>query len=439
MRYRPLTFAFAALSALAAVPFSYGQAEPAAVAPLSTSSLNLGLVNGTFRYGVSASEVFQTGYIGTGGVTEQTSLSGNVIYSTKSVVRPFSLIYSGGVQIANGSGYGNTVFQSLGATQGFNTRNWSFNLSDVVSYLPQSPTVGLSGVPGAGDLGLVPVQSLNGPSQDILTYNSNRVSNSVSGNVARRLTARTSLSGDASYSLLHFFNNSSFDNHQISSDLSLNHTVSARTTVGVGVSYATYTFDAMSNASITTRGVNATISRQFSRSLSLSASAGPQWINSSSELGVPSRLTASANVNAIYSKHFGTFSAFYSRGTNGGSGVIPGAFSDTAGATFGRAFGRDWSVAANIGFSRTSGLGSGDVEDLAPIGISNFATFDSLYAGAQVSRRLTRSFSAFASYTGSNQSYGTLNTATPGALNGLVQSFSIGISYYPRSVNLGQL
>lgn len=423
------------------VPRGHAQALPTASAPLATSGFNLGLVNGTFHYGASASEVFQTGYLGTAGLLRQTFLSGSLIYATKSEQSPFNAIYSGGVQFSNQSNYGTTTYQSLALSQGYSTRNWTFGVADVVSYLPQSPTVGLSGVPGAGDVGLAPVIGIDLPAQNILTYNSDRIANTVSGNLARRLTARTSLSGNVNYGLIHFFNDLSLDTSQISGTVGLNHTVSPRTTVGINASYSIYNYNTppLGNASFTTRSLAARAQHQFTRNLSAFASAGPQWINSAQSLGIPSRLTASGSAGVTYTRRFGTFGAAYSRGANGGSGVLPGAISDSLGGTYSRSFGRDWAASANVGYSRTSGLGN--AANLGLIGLPTLGTyggFNSLFAGGQVTRRISQSISAFVSYTGFKQTYGNAGTNVPGSINGVVQSFALGISYYPRSVNLGQ-
>ena len=418
------------------------QAQPTAVTPVATTSgVNFSLPTGTFRYGGSVSEVIQKGYFANQAYSYQTNFSGSLAYSGRSVTSPFSAVYSGGVQIANQSNYGTTFFQSLALSQGYLTRNWTFGVSDVVSYLPQSPTVGLSGIPGAGDLGLDPVTSPGVPSQDILTYNSNRISNTVTGTVSRRLSGRTSISGDSSYSILHFFNDASFDSRQIVSDLNIDHALDARTDVGAGVSYSIYNYDAVANSTFETRGVNVHGSRRISPSLSIVGSVGPQWINASSNLGIPSRITVAASASATYTRQFGTFAASYTRGTNGGSGVVPGAFSDSLGGSFSRSFGVNWSAALTGGYSRTTGLGNGILTNLAATGIANDSQYDSVFGGAQANRRLTRSLSAFASYTAFEQTYGNVSVpsaAVPGALNGLVQSFAFGISFYPHSLFPGQ-
>lgn len=433
---------FILTAALLLPGIALGQAQPAAVAPLPYSGLNLSFLDGTFQYGLNLSEIFQTGYLQSGDVSRQTNLSGDLAYSTKSEQRPFSAVYTGGVQITNQSGVGNTFFQSLALAQGYNTRSWSLGISDVVSYLPQSPTVGLSGIPGTGDLGLFPIEGVNTPAQSVLTYNNNRVSNSVSGTVSRRLSGRTSLSGDANYGILHFFGPGNLDTSQVGADVSVNHNFDARTSGSVIASYSIYSYSAGGDSSFQSRGLNARVQRQISRYISLSASGGPLWINSSSTLGIPSRLSASAALSASYTRRTYNAGLSYSRGANGGSGIQPGAISDSVSAVFFRSLGRDWSVSSNVGYAHTDGLSQRPAAvNLGVLGFNTLGSISSIYGGAQGSRRLGERFSAFVSYSGSNQSYDNstnLGAVSPYALNGLIQSFSVGLSFFPRSVHLGQ-
>jgi hypothetical protein len=59
------------------------------------------------------------------------------------------------------------------------------------------------------------------------------------------------------------------------------------------------------------------------------------------------------------------------------------------------------------------------------------------YGGAQVSRRLGNSFSAYASYNLQHQSIDS-SLASQNAFSGLIQTFGIGITFSPRSTRLGQ-
>jgi len=163
----------------------HAQAVPTAESPLMSSSLgpNLPSLDGVVHYALSASEIVQYGYYGPGDVSHSTDLSGDIAYTSKSTVRPFGLLFAGGVILANQSGQGTSSFWNLTASQGYITRHWAFNISDSFSFLPQSPTTGLSGIAGVGDLGF-PVESpTTGPAGGILTTSGDRIGNTLTGSV----------------------------------------------------------------------------------------------------------------------------------------------------------------------------------------------------------------------------------------------------------------
>ena len=415
------------------------QAVPTAVAQPSTSGLNLPPINGTFQYGLNAAEIIQKGYFGNGGYSAQTSLSGDLEYASGSERRPLELVYTGGAQIGDQSGTSTTFFQSLALSQGYNTRNWGFNLTDLVSYLPQSPTVGLSGIPGTGDVGLIPVQSGLEPSQNILTIGNSRVSNSVEGSVDRRIDAFTSVKGSASYGLLRFLDNGGLDSTQLSGELSINRRIDARSSASLAGTYGSFQFSSLGNgASFVTRGLNVGYQRQLSRSLNANVTGGPEWISSSAILGIPSRLTFSATADLEYSVREYHAALGYNRNVNGGSGVQAGGITDSLVASLQRSFGEVWSASANFGYARTRGLSNSQTPVIASVReFANNGNYDSVYAGGQVSHRIGRFFSGYVSYTALDQTY-SATQVTPSALSGVVQSFAIGVSYFPRSLHMGR-
>ena len=153
-------------------PLSYGQAVPAGGTAMTSGSggPNSPSLDGIVHYALSASEIIQLGYYGPGDVTHSTVLSGDVAYQAKSTVLPFNLLFAGGVILGNQSGQGTTYFTNASVSQGYVTRDWSFNISDSFSFLPQSPTTGLSGIAGVGDLGSTPVQGpAEGPAGGIFS------------------------------------------------------------------------------------------------------------------------------------------------------------------------------------------------------------------------------------------------------------------------------
>src|ERR1039458_4209331 len=134
---------------LLAILFTVSAATRAQVVPAATGPTGLP-VSGTLHYDLRYSQTAQF-YGGTGGDVQRSVVSGEVAYANAKAGRPFALAYSGGdMWTISGVSAAGGVFQHLLASQGFLRRTWAFNLSDNVSYMPQAPTTGFSGIPCVG-------------------------------------------------------------------------------------------------------------------------------------------------------------------------------------------------------------------------------------------------------------------------------------------------
>ena len=415
----------------------------AQAAPASTMSPTVGpglpSFDGIFHYALRASDMVEFGNAGSG-TGNSAVLSGDAAYNSTSVVHPFSMVYAGGLLLGNQYGGHVTTFQNLSLYQGLVVDRWNFGIADSVSYLPQTPTLGLSGIPGVGDLGSQPVQGASGgPAGGALTNNATNVSNALSGNIERQLSLLTSISGSGSWSILRFPKGDGLENTRYSGDLGLNHRLDPRDTISGTAIYSTYSFGGGIGLTMQTRGSNGAFERVLSRSLKMSASAGPMWVSSSNSELLPSRLTYDANLNLGYSKGLTNMGVSYAHGVNGGSGVQPGSLSDDVSASIGRTYAVDWLVSLSGNYTHSSGL----VENGALVGSSaspflySGGTTNLVYGGAQVSHKLTDSLSAFATYNLQHQSIDS-SLARQNAFSGLTQTFGVGISFSPRSTSLGQ-
>lgn len=422
-----------------------GQALPTAESSMaSTLGPNLPNLDGVFHYSLSASEVIQFGYYGSGQTTNATDLSGNAAYTSPNTTRPFSMLFAGGVILADQAGGGTNSFWNIAASQGYVTRHWIFNISDSFSYLPQSPTTGLSGIPGVGDVGAVPTQGPGaGPIGGIITTSGDRIGNAVSGSVERTLTRNTSISGSGSWGVLHYLGSDAeagLDTSQVSGTVSLNRRIDARSSIGVAAVYSTYSYSGqgsgLNTPDIETRGINVFYQRVLSRTLSVNASVGPQWVSSSNSTLVPDSTDVAVNAGIEYSYQYVHAGVSYSRGVNNGSGVLPGSLTDSFAASAGRNYGRNWVVGLTMAYSHSAGL----TQFLNGTSlVTTNATYDTVYGGAQVTRRISPHFSAYASYTAASQSSNNLvEPVTPNVLNSTFQTFGFGITFTPRSTNLGQ-
>jgi hypothetical protein len=359
--------------------------------------------------------------------------------------KPFSLLYSGGVLFGTGASQGTTTYQNIAASQSLIRGKWVFNVSNSFSFLPQSPTTGYSGIAGVGDLGTTPVLGpSSGPAGGVLTYAANRISNSLTGTVERRLTGATSLTGSANWSVLRFLDNSAgLNTSQISGQVGVNHRIDARNSMGVNAAYSTYTtdendfFGQIGGSSFQTRGLNFTYTRLWTRALSTDVSVGPQWINSSAGTLLQDQVTVAVSAGATYHRKLTTMGVRYSRGANAGSGVQSGAFADSVSGFVGHPLGRNWMGSVTGSFTHTSQLLS-----LAPVNGVTIPTtanesYKTVYGGAQLTRVLGRSWSCFANYTAQNQSIDNV-FAGQNVFSGFSQTFGFGITFAPRSTRLGE-
>ncbi len=446
MKHRFLMFT----AALSLCPAMYGQAAPAGVATNTSfvssvvPSMESVLGDGEVHYSLSAGEVIQHGLYSGSGTNFSTNLSGSVGFSRPSERAPFSLLYSGGLLLTNQSQATVQTYQNASLSQTLAlTSRMNFFVSDSVSFIPQSPTTGYSGVAGTGDLG--PIQGpAQGPAGGILTNYGRRISNSLNGGLERRFTAATSVSGSAGWDILRFVDGIGVDTTDLSGNVSLNHRLNGRTSISGNVTYSIFTYGSygalsdplgLSNLSIQARGANVTVTRLLTRTLSLSASGGPQFINSSNSTLVPAKTTGAGSVSLNYSHKITSASVSYVRGASGGSGVQQGSLSDSVAVTVSRSYGRDWQGGLMGNYTHSEALITNQQLNQF-LGVSG--TYNSVFGGVQVSRRLGLHSSAYASYTLQHQSSGSNPTSSPYVFNGTANIFSIGISWTPRSTRLGQ-
>ena len=413
---------------------AHAQLQGATTSPSTSPSPGFGFslptVEGTMTYALTASEDLETGY-GTGGAASQTTLSGDLAYLSSSQTKPFSLVYSGGYMYTNVPGYpASSTFQNLALSQVVVTRNWNFVVDDAVSYLPQSPIVGLSGIPGVGDIGVTPVQIGDQPAQSILTDYGVSVSNGLNGGVTRQLTGSTSINASASWQILRFFSDLGIDSTAEYGTLGLNHRIDARSSVGASATYS-YSSEQYLNLTLpfTTEGLMFQYQRQWSRALSMSVSVGPQrtYGTGAAEAFMPAQLDFAANAGLTYTRKLTSASLIYTRATNAGSGVIYGALTDSLSLSAQRQFSRNWEGAVTGSYFRSAAL----------MQVPGFnESFQGTDGSIQASRKISRSFSAYASYTALTQS-----AITPGVsqnvFSGFSQVFAAGITYSPGPIHPG--
>jgi len=339
------------------------------------------------------------------------------------------MVFTGGRSWSN-SGQPSYGYLNLGLSQVIGMGRWTLVLSDNPNYLPGTPTTGLSGVAGVGDLGVAPVQIGGDSVQGVLTNYSTRVTNSAVASLTRPLTGRTSLSMSGSYSTMDFLGNSGgnqgLDSAGKGGSASLSHQFDARDTVSGSFSYSEFGYSGSSGAlpDVTSQTASAQFSRKVTRKLSMSAAGGPQWSSNGSFQSV----SLFADVSASYAGEFSHLSLTYMRSANAGFGVAGGTISNGVSFSTGRTFARVWNCGFTAAYTQSSNL---------PLpGVASYS-FHTTVMGGQVSRAIARSLSGYASYTLENQS-NSGSGGTVDAFNGLSQIVGLGLTFSPSSIHFGR-
>ncbi len=386
---------------------AHAQVTPAAMA----GAANLG-------YSLRYSHVAEFG----GGIRDRQAgtASGSVRYSNDSTRLPFDLKYSGGyTRNLAGPSYSNGFFQRMLLSQGIVWRKWDLFLSDDVSYRPQAPTIGFSGIAGTGE----PIGG-SGPnppsSESILTLNTRVVNNVAHGDVNHLLNYAMTLSFGGSSDLLRFPDGNGLDTNSQSANAGLTWRLNARKSFSSQYVFSRFTYPD-SGFSIDTHSGLVGFKRVWNRAITTSASAGPEWIASSDSSTVPSSIMFAANASVNYAFRGGMADVTYRRGTTGGSGYLLGSESDAIFAGFSREFERKLTIELSGGYRRTAGLHKNEV-------------IEGEFAGAQANRRLGKYLGVFANYTVTTQSS---SAALPtNTLHHMLQVVSFGIGYTSREAHL---
>ena len=414
-----------ALGVFAIVRQINAQDVPAYTPMPESPGFRLPSVGGTLTYAMSASESIALGYNGNNQTYNSTNVSGDLAYLSTSRTSPFSLVYSGGYQFAT-SGQPGSFFHNLAASQVMVFGKWSSVLSDSVSYLPDSPVGGLSGIPGLGDLGVNPIQVLQGDQGGLYSNYGPRISNIATGSLSRSVTNRTSIFASGSSSIIRFPSSSSagLETDQQSATAGLSHTLSARSSFSGNYSFSRSTYPEYA-ITYDTQSLSVSATRQFTARLTTSVSVGPQY---SSTANSPSTLNVAASASLNYQLGRGGLGISYSHGVNNGQGVATTGTSDSTNANYSRSLNRYTNFSTNVSYNKFSTL---------PIALGPAYTTSSVAFGTQFSRSLSRTISAYASYTLQHQANAD-STIAVNAFRGTTQTVGFGLTYSPsRPIVLG--
>jgi len=406
---------------------AHGQDIPAVTSAPRFTGFQLPTELGSLSYSLSLAERVRTGYYGKSGDIWATDISGNAAYLSRSETRPFTMVYSGGY-LYNSGGVQSQVFQNFSISQNISTRLWNTTISDQVSYLPEAPSSGLSGIPGVGDVGVNPPAGGGNPGQDILSNTGQRISNTANINVQRQLTGSTAVSGMGSYFIQKFLTatTNAVDLDDITVGGGLSHRIDALSNVEGNYNYSHFAYEGQ-NFSFSTQKITLGYTKQINRLLSVNGSAGPQIVSSGGSSVAGSTVNLTVDAGLKYTGERSSYSADYTRGVRGGSGVIQGTFINNFIAQGNRQLGE---------FMRLSGSGSYTRNTSVQNLTTQPFTFQTVVGNVEVERTVAQNFNAFVSYSLQYQNSST-SVANTIAFTGTSQTFGFGITYSPRQVHLG--
>jgi len=348
--------------------------------------------------------------------SQSSTLSGSIGIGNQNEHLPFSLNYAGGYTwTLTGVPYADGQFHRLNLSQGIDSHKWKILLSDDVSYLPQSPTTGFSGIPGIGE----PIGG-TGPtppsSQSILTVNTHAISNQATGALTYDVNSAISFSVGGGPGLLRFPNNDGLDTDSLSANAKFTRAFNTRNGLNASYQFSRFTYPGFTVA-FETNTAQVGYRRLWTRNVTTEIAAGPAWIGSSATAAVPSSLTYAASASLSYMLRFASASMSYVRGINGGAGYLIGGEFDAVTGNLSKDFTPNLNVGLSGGFERTTGLNSN-------------GTTNATYGGAQGTWRIGQRIIVFGNYTATNQ---TSSSALPtNALNQLLQVVGFGVGYSPR-------
>jgi hypothetical protein len=200
--------------------------------------------------------------------------------------------------------------------------------------------------------------------------------------------------------------------------------------------YQSYHFPRTGSGNVETHQWHLLYGHRISGRLNLVFGGGPQLIIFHNSAGpLPRKITGSGRALLTYQMSARTnLQVSYMHYTSAGSGFFAGANTDLVNGSVNRLFGRNWSVATNVGYSRNSQL------QTSLLGASTATTYKYLYAGSSVRRQLGRYFGAFVSYQYSDIKFNSgavvcTTTTTCGNSSGQ-QVGLVGIDWHPHPFRL---
>jgi len=362
----------------------------------------------------------------------QSTLAGNVRYMR-------NLGMNGGFAYS-GVAYWNTYqqdpqqFQQIEYHQHFHTGRLGFDTSDTFGY-SQVSGFGFGGLQGLNGAGFNPLTSNLGafgllpsglnpgllPNDSILTENAGRITNTSAVQMDYSFTARTSATFNGSYGLFHGLDNALIDSGLYNVGAGVNHMFNAHVSMSAQYSYGSFHFPGydrdINNHTIGVSAayrVNGRISIHGTGNVQLSDITDPSFEQKSTFGGGSAGFSYVRNATSVVFDYF--------RGITSGSGVMPGAGTDTVTLALSRSYHR-------LGYGITSGYARNRSLD-TPLRV------ETEFAGFNVSHPVGRTFSLYASYSMQHQKNAAFCSIAVCDQGTLTHVFGLGVTFNPKPIQV---
>jgi hypothetical protein len=357
-----------------------------------------------------------------------------------------SITYVGGGDFYSSHGVGPTQVHTLDMDQRLLWRTGQFAVRDSFSYLPEgsfgygafggaSALSGIGALPGGTAIG-GNLFGFFGPGQFASLGQQPRVTNVSIADVTQYLSPRTSLTAAGSYGLTEFINNNTgfINSRQESAQVGYNYQISRKNQIALVYGYQHFLYPNIPGASFDTHLINGLFSHRITNRMSLTVGAGPQIIqtHASGTQVSSTRVSGSGQASLHYRFPRTNFTLTYDHFTTAGSGLVAGATSDVARLDISRNLGRKWVMTSNVGFTHNTRVAGTAVSPL----LGNTKTFDYLYAGGSITRKLTRTLDAVFSYQFNDLLLGTGGCGGTSSCSSQRHMGLIGLDWHPRPIRL---
>jgi hypothetical protein len=378
---------------------------------------------------------------GNSGWGDFTSFLGGVDVHQESGISDLALSYLGGGTIAIGGTAGDSVLQQLGVNEALNWRRAKLTFVDQFSLLPESSFgySGLGGValPGGGSIGLQPGLT---PGDSVLTTRGLRLTNSFLTEADIYLNPRSSITVAGGYSLLHYFDNDLLDFGDTIFQAGYNHQMTRKDTFAVFYRFSGYRYSGF-NQSINDNSFQVSYGRRVTGRLSFQISGGPDITyvtvpitgtsgSTTTSSGKMQELYWSLSSNVQYQLQRTGFTASYSHGVSGGSGVLAGAIADTVSASANRQLTRQVNGGVTFGYSHSTGLNA-----LTTPTAPTMQSYGYWFGGVNFTRTWGRALDLNLSYTVQYQDSSSTFCVGPTCVTNLVRNqISFGVNWHRQPI-----